>query len=420
MSDNGVIKTLRNVAILVTVIVLILMAVFYTLEASDILESLLDDYAKLLGLVIFVSLPFYILLFFAKFRLKSDQRAGIRTAYLRACVAGLGVTFLVVAYAVYVLALSLAGHCEIDIWFGFPCIEWFLASFIFFTSPLISGVVMSAVFSSALLSRQKASNEEPVQEKSGTPPEPSEKDGARPKGKSGLYWGIPAALLVLIWGGTLYLNKNGYEYNDYEYDVPTWEKTFGGPLEDGAVTIVALADGGFAIAGLKTVRRPGGDAWIFRLDQAGELVWETSPGGSWWDEADSVVALADGGFAVAGWIRPEGTLDDDDAWVLRLDKTGQILWERTFGGSEWDQAYSIVALADGGFVVAGRTESRGAGQYDAWVLRLDSNGGLLWDKTFGGAGNDSASSIVALADGGFVVAGGTESKGGGQDDADRA
>ncbi len=189
----------------------------------------------------------------------------------------------------------------------------------------------------------------------------------------------------------------------------TWDKTFGGAKTDYVRSIVALADGGFAVAGYTESKGAGGaDVWVLRLDRTGELLWEKTFGGAKPDYAHSIIALADGGFVVAGDTHSKGT-GEYDAWILRLDETGELLWEKTFGGTEHDEAHSIIALSDGGFAVAGYTLSIGAGRSDAWILRLVRTGGLLWEKRFGGSYSDKAYSIVALADGGFVVAGSTDS-----------
>ena len=89
--------------------------------------------------------------------------------------------------------------------------------------------------------------------------------------------------------------------------------------------------------------------------------------------------------------------------------TGDLVWERTFGGAENDGAWSVAALADGGLAVAGYTESKGAGERDAWVLRLDGAGNVVWERTFGGAEDDRAFSVVALSNGDLAVAGQTSS-----------
>ena len=108
------------------------------------------------------------------------------------------------------------------------------------------------------------------------------------------------------------------------------------------------------------------------FSQALPMLWDRTYGG---DSASSIVALADGGFAVAGVTSFKGA-GYDDMWVLRLDEAGNVLWDQTYGGAERDRAYSIVALADGGFAVAGYTESKGAGNRDMWVLRLDEAGNV--------------------------------------------
>ena len=193
----------------------------------------------------------------------------------------------------------------------------------------------------------------------------------------------------------------------------TWEKIFGGSEWDWVDSIVALTNGGFVAASYTDSKGAGKlDAWILRLDKTGELLWEKTFGGPDNDTVASIAALADGGFVVAGWTEPKGT-SDRDAWIFRLDRTGGLLWEKTFGGAEHENATSIVALPDGGFVVAGFTASKGAGESDVWVLRLDKTGELLWEKTFGGPDKDVAASIIALTDGGFVVVGPTKSKGAG-------
>jgi hypothetical protein len=187
-----------------------------------------------------------------------------------------------------------------------------------------------------------------------------------------------------------------------------WDHTYGGADRDRAYSIVALADGGFAVAGKTYSKGAGGwDMWVLRLDEASNVVWDHTYGGAEWDYASSIVALADGGFAVAGSTRSKGA-GGRNMWVLRLDEAGNVVWDQTYGGAEWDYANSIVALSDGGFAVAGGTDSKGAGYEDMWVLRLDEAGNVVWDHTYGGAMRDMANSIVALADGGFAVAGYTD------------
>lgn len=196
-----------------------------------------------------------------------------------------------------------------------------------------------------------------------------------------------------------------------------FEKTFGGDRNDRAKAVVALPDGGFAIAADTGSKGAGEmDIWVLRLDREGRLLWDKTFGGVGWDEANDIVALPDGGFALVGSTDSRGS-GGADAWVLRLDSSGGLLWDKTFGGSKDDQALSIVALPDGRLTVAGLTDSKGGGNSDAWVLGLDSTGQLVWDKTFGGADVDAANDIALLPDGGYALAAHTFSKGAGGKEA---
>ena len=99
--------------------------------------------------------------------------------------------------------------------------------------------------------------------------------------------------------------------------------------------------------------------------------------------------------------------------MLRLGPDGRPLWDQAFGGPGEDEASAVAALPDGGLAVAGYTASKGAGELDAWVLRLAADGRLLWDRTLGGEGRDRAQDAAALPDGDLAVAGSTASKGAG-------
>ena len=103
--------------------------------------------------------------------------------------------------------------------------------------------------------------------------------------------------------------------------------------------------------------------------------------------------------------------------MLRLDDSGNVIWQKAYGGNNREYARGIEQSADGGYIVAGYTDSFGAGDYDTWVLKLDSSGGVLWEKTYGGGNRDYANRIEQTADGGYVVAGFTDSFGAGSHDA---
>jgi len=196
-----------------------------------------------------------------------------------------------------------------------------------------------------------------------------------------------------------------------------WQKVFGGSSDDLAYSIQQTSDGGYIVAGYTWSFAGGHDAYVLKLDSAGNLEWQKVFGGSSDDFAYSIQQTSDDGYIVAGYTNSFGA-GDDDAYVLKLDSAGTLQWQKVFGGSSDDFAYSIQQTSDDGYIVAGYTNSFGAGDYsDVYVLKLDSAGTLQWQKTFGGYHNDYAYSIQQTSDGGYIVAGYTESFGAGLDDA---
>jgi len=133
------------------------------------------------------------------------------------------------------------------------------------------------------------------------------------------------------------------------------------------------------------------------------LTWERTFGGAQNDFVHAVAVTADGGYIVAGTTESKGA-GGMDAWVLKLDAYGRLEWERIFGGVQNDLACGIAVTVDGGYIVAGTTESKGAGGTDGWVLKLDAHGQLEWERTFGGARRDHLCRIAATADRGYIVA----------------
>ena len=202
-----------------------------------------------------------------------------------------------------------------------------------------------------------------------------------------------------------------------------WEKSLGGNNPDCAFSIEQTIDGGFIIAGYSasnngdvTGNHAYDDYWVVKLDELGNLEWEKSFGGSDFEEANSVQQTTDGGFIIAGWA---GSTDGDvtgnhghyDYWIVRLDVNGNLLWQKCLGGGKYDWANSILQTIDGGFIVAGASESTNGnvtgnhGDYDYWILKLTEDGHVMWKKSFGGSLYDWASSIRQTSDGGFVIAG---------------
>ncbi len=191
-----------------------------------------------------------------------------------------------------------------------------------------------------------------------------------------------------------------------------WDKTFGGKSIDEAISIIQSQDGGFVVAGYTGSK----GAWIVKIDKDGNKVWDKTLGGEKWDKANAITQSQDGGFVVAGYTESKGA-GGKDIWIVKIDKDGNKIWDKTFGGKDYDKANTIIQSQDGGFIVVGFTLSKGAGSYDAWIVKIDKDGNKIWDKTFGGKKWDEANTIIHAQDGGFVVAGYTESKGAGEKDA---
>jgi hypothetical protein len=188
-----------------------------------------------------------------------------------------------------------------------------------------------------------------------------------------------------------------------------WQKTYGGPGEDEARAIVPTSDGGYVMAGRTGSFGAGADdVWVVKLDGRGNVQWQKTYGGSGNDYAYAIAPTGDGGYVVVGRTGSFGA-GADDVWVLKLDGQGDVQWQKTYGGSGNDYAYAIAPTGDGGYVVVGQTFSFGDGYYDVWVLKLDAQGDAQWQKTYGATSGDGAYAIAPTSDGNYVVAGETQS-----------
>jgi len=192
-----------------------------------------------------------------------------------------------------------------------------------------------------------------------------------------------------------------------------WAKTFGGIYDDWAFSVQQTSDGGYIVAGWTISFGAGGaDVFLLKTDASGNLQWAKTFGGSFDDWAYSVQQTSDGGYIVAGYTLSFGA-GGADVFLLKTDASGNLQWAKTFGGSSWDEPFSVQQTSDGGYIVAGYTESFGAGSYDVFLLKTDASGNLQWAKTFGEGNWDYAWSVQQTSDGGYIVAGYTESFGAG-------
>jgi uncharacterized delta-60 repeat protein len=196
-----------------------------------------------------------------------------------------------------------------------------------------------------------------------------------------------------------------------------WAKTYGGTNYNWARSVQQTSDGGYIVAG-STYSFGGGyyDIFLIKTDASGNIIWAKTYGGIYYsDYASSVQQTSDGGYIVAGWTNSFGA-GGYDAFLVKTDANGNIIWAKTYGGTNWDYASSVQQTSDGGYIVAGYTESFGAGGYDAFLIKTDANGNIIWAKTYGGIGDNRAYSVQQTSDGGYIVAGRTNSFGGGGSD----
>lgn len=217
-----------------------------------------------------------------------------------------------------------------------------------------------------------------------------------------------------------------------------WVKSFGGSLDDTAQAIIATNDGGFAIIGysnsidgdIKDKASADNDYWMIKLDADGLLQWSRTFGGSLDDIGKNMVQTKDGGYALVGYSQSsDGDASNNegfhDNWILKLDASGNIQWEKSFGFSGHDHSYDLIQTTDGGFFFSGFLDITAAradgyeekGNYltrhgvgEFWGIKLDAEGNLEWRKYFGGTNNDRAHGVVQSNDGGFVLAGFSESQ----------
>jgi hypothetical protein len=184
-----------------------------------------------------------------------------------------------------------------------------------------------------------------------------------------------------------------------------WAKTYGGNEADSLKSAEHTSDGGFAAVGWTasfgvTVQ----DIWILKFNPFGNVEWQQTYGGDDWDEGNDIQQTSDGGYIVAGQTQSFGA-GSQDYWILKLNSSGQIEWQHTYGGPEWDTAESIRQTNDGGYIVAGDTRSFGAGLYDIWILKLDSTGLIEWQHTYGASRSEMVRGIRQTSDEGYIVAG---------------
>ncbi|MDB4108147.1 hypothetical protein N9551_00875 [Flavobacteriaceae bacterium] len=214
------------------------------------------------------------------------------------------------------------------------------------------------------------------------------------------------------------LNANGFKQ---------WSNYYGGTFTDTAYDAIQTEDSGYIIVGSSdsadvdiSNNHGGYDFWVIKISNTGELIWEKSFGGSETDEARAISQTSDGNYLVVGDTRSD---DFDvsknngaaDLWVIKITPEGTVLWEKTLGGTSFDVGRSISKTEDNGFLISGSSRStdgnltNNSGQNDAWVLKIDRSGGLDWQKTIGGSEIDFFYDTVELNNQTIVAVGDSSS-----------
>jgi gliding motility-associated-like protein len=203
---------------------------------------------------------------------------------------------------------------------------------------------------------------------------------------------------------------------------------------NGGEAISSTADGGYIMAGFaNTITNWGADLWVVKLDETGNVIWEKSFAGNSPDVAKSVIQTADGGYIVLGQTNSanadaSGNHGNSDLWVIKLDEDGTLAWKKCYGGGSFEIPGNIVQNTDGTYTIAATSFSNDgdlAGvplpatnilnwpfSYNVWLFKLNSSGNIIWQKAYGGPWHDYGNDIKLLADGGYLVTGSTTSEGG--------
>jgi hypothetical protein len=195
-----------------------------------------------------------------------------------------------------------------------------------------------------------------------------------------------------------------------------WERTYGGTANDYCWSAQQTSDDGYALAGETWSSGAGGaDFWLVKTNANGNVLWDSTYGGTADDKCHSMQQTSDNGYILAGetWSNSAGSAD---FWMVKTDATGDSLWSRRFGGGGSDICYSVRQTSDNGYVLAGQTFSFGAAGGNFWLVKTDSLGDSLWSRAFGGGESEVCYSVRETTDGGFILAGNRYTGSGMKDD----
>jgi len=200
----------------------------------------------------------------------------------------------------------------------------------------------------------------------------------------------------------LHISKNGDS-------IPLLSKTYGGDFHDAANSMVVTPEGDYVLAGYSETNVDlGTDIWVIKLDKDGNLIWDKYFGGTQDENAYSICKTYNGGYAFAGYTCSKGG-GHRSAWVVKVDNEGNEVWNKDFRKNEWDVATSIIETYDHGFAVVGYTKGEGIVNYDLTLTKFNEDGQVLWDTVFGGETWGEGTSLVETYDKGVAITGFTRS-----------
>jgi pimeloyl-ACP methyl ester carboxylesterase len=177
-----------------------------------------------------------------------------------------------------------------------------------------------------------------------------------------------------------------------------WQKTFGGGGDDSGSSVRQTSDGGYIIAG-----NTGGSVYLVKTNSAGDMQWQKTFDGYF---GSSVQQTTDGGYIIAGSTISFGDFNGD-VYLIKTNSAGNMQWQKTFGGHNGDFGYSVQQTTDGGYIITGETDSYGVGEGDVYLIKTNSSGDMQWQKTFGGSNIDWGNSVWQTSNGGYIIAGET-------------
>lgn len=218
---------------------------------------------------------------------------------------------------------------------------------------------------------------------------------------------------ALIVGDSKSFSKKGYKdilitKLDAEGNIVS-QHTIGGERADIAKSLTRTADGNFMMVGAREVEYAGdSDFFILKLDQNGQKIWARTIGEENEDILNSVAPTPDGGIVATGTTRSFGS-EQKDLSVMYFDKTGELIWHKIYGFKYNEEGAAITMTQDGGYMIAGSTNSMGKGDYDIYVIALDSKGSLIWSDIYGDKNRDLAQGITRTTDGALVIVGESDS-----------